>query len=89
MDLKKFIIFLLSPSVLAKKLLMWFLFYLHDMTKYYDATGYPAMFYWPEGICANMFVVAGILTLAIVIITEDCSYIQKLFNESKHIHFKN
>lgn len=69
-------------SILTKAILLALMF-LHGKTKYYTyASSLKDMFYWPEGICADMFVVAGIFTMIVYIAWLETSVFIKLSNKT-------
>lgn len=56
-----------------KKLALIFLCIVHDFTKYKECRSVADLFYWPEGICADMVVMSLFIVIGVWSLWDDIS----------------
>lgn len=56
---------------LVKVVIVYVLCYIHDFTRFKICRNFKDLFYWPEGLCIDTFVVFGVFILGIWVIY-DC-----------------
>lgn len=52
---------------------------LHEKTKFHTARSIRELFYWPEGICLDMFVIASFCVVAVVCLWRDYKMLSQIF----------
>lgn len=70
----------LSWDYLGKCLAVLILLEIHEYTKYPTDNRFN-IFYWPEGICLDVFAVMGILSLSIWVLWDQFRFFLKVMNE--------
>ena len=51
----------------------------HEKTKFHTARSISELFYWPEGICLDMFVIATFCVVTVVCLWRDYKILSQIF----------
>lgn len=65
------------PSYVIKKAAIIILCVLHDFTKYHTAKTVWDLFYWPNGLCIDMVVVAAFFIVGLLSLWDDSKIIDQ------------
>ncbi len=66
--------YLFSPASCIKRGLLLVLAIVHEFTKHHTARTITELFYWPEGICPDMFVIVAFFIVGIWCMYQDIRY---------------
>ena len=75
--MKKWVAYVKSPRCLVPRILLLALCLIHEKTKYHTARSIAELFYWPDGFCADMVVIALFVVVATSCIFLDFKYLLK------------
>ena len=67
----------ITKAYVAKRLIIFLLCIVHDFTKYKSCRSFADIFYWPEGFCADMVVIALFFLFAILCVLDDFKIMAK------------
>lgn len=73
-ELHQHLNYLFSPASCIRRSLILILAIIHEFTKYHTAQTITELFYWPEGVCHDMFVTGSFLIAGIWCIYQDARY---------------
>ncbi len=66
-----------KPTYWVPKLALIILCLIHDKTKYHTARSIQELFYWPEGFCMDMVVVAAFFIIAAISLYCDFKFLRR------------
>ena len=64
-----------KPQYYVKRLLLIILCNIHEYTKYHTARSFKDLFYWPEGLCIDMLVIACFFLIALLAVRDDFKFL--------------
>lgn len=73
----KLIVLIQPPMYWIPKLALIILCLIHDKTKYHTARSIQELFYWPEGFCMDMVVVAAFFIIAAISLYGDFKFLRR------------
>ena len=71
-----------DPRYFSKRIILAVLCIMHDFTKYHTARSIAEVFYWPEGFCLDMVVVAAFFATLILCMWDDFKIIYPMLTET-------
>ena len=71
-----------DPRYFSKRIILAVLCVMHDFTKYHTARTIAEVFYWPEGLCLDMVVVAASFATLILCMWDDFKIIYPMLTET-------
>ena len=75
----------ITKGYVIKRLILFALCIVHDFTKYKLCRSFADIFYWPEGFCADMVVIALFFLFAILCVLDDFKIMAKQIKRMRRI----
>ena len=73
--ISKYFNMVFKPQYYVKRLLLIILCNIHEYTKYHTARSFKDLFYWPEGLCIDMLVIACFFLIALLAVRDDFKFL--------------